>query len=644
MPYKKIKSVFILFLIISLINLPRINLEGKNLENITFDIEPEANKKWTLMLYFCADTRVTKVTSSLDNSVNYLSDCMLEAITGIVDNNLLPGSEVDINVIALYDYPYTVTDPYGHAYVYELKAASAGGSTTISDLGQTNMGDEQTLDDFIAFCKTNYPADHYALSLIDHGRAYAGFCYDYHALHPYMEYALGDCLTLPELEDALSGTNNIDVLLMNTCLGGSLELVWQLQDEVSYIIAGETTFGSNQLYSPQEYAYNLSRNPNLTPREFAQMAFNIAKTPVALPAWRDWGTCSLYDVTKMSAATLGPSFIELFNLFVESLHDELDYNPAIRTIFLRLRQQDMGTAGMAPSTAMLVDLYDCIEVIVGNSSQYHYSTIETYGNQLLAMLEPNPNGILVDHYNVWTEEHEDPAPFLQGFNICFPDSKDMFKGFLYPNMYADLNMSKMTRWDDFINRLFPTLAFDKFKLKDFYEIQLFLIDPSIKLDVFYEVTPEEVYHVGLNDAFPNSHMGTEIGIQGAEYQDDLYGNFMIRIPASSLVQTKDASDVSFMVVVNATCAASASQDVNLTVKHVIEDEIFWQESQTSDIKIGQTLTTIITTDDTMSEFEVDEIETKTKNFGLEESSGFVIYLFTSIVFAVCVIQKRKKKN
>lgn len=642
MNYKKIKPVFILILVVSLAILPRITLKGNKYENISFEIKPEANKKWTLMLYFCADTRISKVTSNLDNSENYLHDSMLEAITGIVESDLLAGSEVDINVIALYDFPYSLTDQYGHAYIYELKAASVGGNTTVADWGQTNMGDGQTLDDFVDFCKTNYPADYYALSLVDHGRAYAGFCFDYHAPHPSMTYALGDCLTLPEIENSLSGTNNVDVLIFNTCLGGSFEVAWQFVDEVSYIIAGETTLGSNQLYTPREYVYNLSRNTDMTPKEFARMAFEVGVTPVVLPEWRDWGTIAIYDLTQFPVATLGLSFMETFDLFVESLHDELDYNSS-KILFFKELRYSMGTDGLESSSSMLVDLYDCIEIIVDNQLQFHYATIGAYGAELLTMLESDPNGVLVDRYNQWDENHTYPAPYLQGFSLCFPDSKDMYHGYLYPNMYADLKVSKETRWDGFLNRLFQVLINDKFKLKDFYEIQLFIIDPSIKLDVFFEVSPEEIYHVGLNDAFPNSHMGIEIGMEGAEYYNDLFGNFMIRIPKTSLALSKANGAETFQVVVDASYAASATQDVNLTVKHITNDEIVWQKSKTHAIEIGQALTTEISTDDEMTDFEVSEIEPTTKKFGITRISNILIFSVTSIIIAALVVYRKKNK-
>ncbi len=41
------------------------------------------------------------------------------------------------------------------------------------------------------------------------------------------------------------------------------------------------------------------------------------------------------------------------------------------------------------------------------------------------------------------------------------------------------------------------------------------------------------------------------------------------------------------VVINATTAASASLPVNLTAKHVVNDEIVWKGNQIKTIKVGQ---------------------------------------------------------
>ena len=136
-------------------------------------------------------------------------------------------------------------------------------------------------------------------------------------------------------------------------------------------------------------------------------------------------------------------------------------------------------------------------------------------------------------------------------------------------------------------------------------------------------------------------MGIELGTQGAEYQDDLLGNFMIRIPTPSFQLTKANGAEVFKVVVNATTALSATQDVNLTVKHIKDNAVVWQETKTHDIDIGQALTTEVSTDDEMSDFEVTEIPTK--RFGNTNTSNVVVFSIISFVVILMVVYRRKKK-
>ncbi|MCK5298990.1 MAG: hypothetical protein KAJ76_08790, partial [Candidatus Heimdallarchaeota archaeon] len=191
--------------------------------------------------------------------------------------------------------------------------------------------------------------------------------------------------------------------------------------------------------------------------------------------------------------------------------------------------------------------------------------------------------------------------------------------------------------------LYGLLDFGQFMLPDFYEIQLFIIDPSIRLDVYFDPLddPKRGFHIGLNDNMRNNHMGVELGTLGAEYQDDLIGNVMIRVPVPSFQLSKSNGAEMFKIVVNATTAASATQDVNLTVKHVTNDEVVWEESKTHDIEVGQALTTEVSTDDEMSDFEVTEIPTK--RFGNTNTSNVVVFSIISFVVILMVVYRRKKK-
>jgi len=357
MNFKKYIPLVIIILLTSFAVLPKISIKGHITPEIKNNYTKEANKDWTVMLYFCADTRSVTVTSSIDNSGNFLHAEMTAAKQGIYTSDLLPGSESNINVIALYDYPYTPTDHDGHAVIYNLRTLTGGGVETVADWGPTNMGDPQTLNDFVDFCKTNYPADNYALTLSDHGRGYAGFCFDYHAPHPYMPYAIGDCLQVPELESALSGSNSVDLLMLDTCLGGSFEVAWQLVGEVSYIVAGETTQGGSALLHPREVIYNLSRDTTMTPLELAQVAYDTAENPQVLPSYTNWGSVSLIDLTRFPVAGLGLSFMDTFDLFTDKLVDEINYNTSKIQFFKELRN-NLETQALHSATSMMVDLYD----------------------------------------------------------------------------------------------------------------------------------------------------------------------------------------------------------------------------------------------------------------------------------------------
>ena len=601
----------------------------------TYDFSPEVNKDWTVMLYFCADTRSVNVTASIDNSGNFLHADMTDAMMHIYTTDMLPGSESDINIVVLYDYPYSPIYHNGHAVIRNLRTSAGGGVVELANWGETNMGDPQTLSDFIDFCKTNFPADNYALTLSDHGRGYAGFCYDYHAPHPYMPYALGDCLTVPELETALSGGNEVDVLMLDTCLGGSFEVAWQLMGEVSYMVAGESTQSGNALHHPREIAYNLSRDPTMTPAELARVAFDTAENPKVLPSYYDWGSVSLYDITKFPVAGTGLPFTDKFDDFTQKLVDEINYNSSKIQFFQELRSGLDATA-LHTSTSMMVDLYDFIEAVVANQAEMHYADTGNFGSELLAMLTPSPTGILQDEYHYWST-----ATYLHGFSVCHPDSYDMYKGYLYPGMYDALKISSETSWKIYLDKLYGLLDFGRFRIPDFYEIQLFIIDPSIRLAVYYEPLedPKEGFHIGLNDNFRGNHMGIEIGTPGAEYQDDLIGNVMIRVPMPSFGLSKANGAKMFKIVVNATTAASATQDVNLTVKHVVDNNVVWEETKTHDIEVGQALITEVTTDDEMSEFEVTEIPTK--RFGYSSSTNVLMLSIISLI-AIIVAYRRKK--
>ena len=97
--------------------------------------------------------------------------------------------------------------------------------------GNVSMTQPDTLADFIRFGRENYPAEHYALVLWDHGGGpLGGFGMD--------EFYPEDSMSLPELKEALDdGGVYFDFIGFDACLMATLETAYTLRDNGDYLIA-----------------------------------------------------------------------------------------------------------------------------------------------------------------------------------------------------------------------------------------------------------------------------------------------------------------------------------------------------------------------------------------------------------------------
>lgn len=111
-----------------------------------------------------------------------------------------------------------------------------GGLTLVDDdLGQMDMTDPDTLEDFINFCSANYPANRNMLIMWNHGSgAVYGFGYDEHVDDYYA------ALTLDEMQQAIRNTGvKFEMIGFDACLMGGLETACAFYDTADYLIASE---------------------------------------------------------------------------------------------------------------------------------------------------------------------------------------------------------------------------------------------------------------------------------------------------------------------------------------------------------------------------------------------------------------------
>ena len=94
-------------------------------------------------------------------------------------------------------------------------------SQELSDLGELNMGDPQTLVDFAVWGMQTYPAERYALILWDHGASWAGIAFD--------DTNGEDGINMPELDAALRTIQQqtgrrIDLIGFDACLMAQIDV------------------------------------------------------------------------------------------------------------------------------------------------------------------------------------------------------------------------------------------------------------------------------------------------------------------------------------------------------------------------------------------------------------------------------------
>ena len=149
----------------------------------------------------------------------------------------------------------------------------------MADLGEANMADGQTLVDFVTWAIQTYPADKYVLILSDHGMGWPGGWSDPTASgqgsrnFPLI-HVLGDQLYLNELDAALgeirsqTGMDKFELIGMDACLMGQLEVLTALAPHARYAVISEETEPSLG-WAYTSFLGDLQANPDMSGAELS---------------------------------------------------------------------------------------------------------------------------------------------------------------------------------------------------------------------------------------------------------------------------------------------------------------------------------------------------------------------------------------
>jgi clostripain len=365
---------------------------------------------WTFMVYLDADNNLE------------------EDAVGIFLNLSSVGSTSQVNIVVQMDRIPGYDSRYGDwtdcRRFNVTKDLAPTAENAIESLGEVNMGDPNTLKDFVNWTANSFPASHYCLVLSDHGSGSVGsVCLD--------ETSGNDWLTLPELSQALGAVPlKMDVLFFDACFMGMTEVAYQIRDYADIMVASEEAVWPGHPYN--EYLSSLAANPSMSAIEFAEV---IVSNYTDYTETKSYSSILPYRST-MSGTNLGQitDLKTAIDNFARKLNEsESTYNDEMR----RARRQAEGYEG--PYSGMYgwyMDLYHFSQLVLEYIPD---PEIRTDAAQVMTLI----SGIVVVEDNYY-------HPNSHGLSIVFPCKTDShYNDFM--NEYLTANFAKETMWDEFVS-------------------------------------------------------------------------------------------------------------------------------------------------------------------------------------------------
>jgi hypothetical protein len=184
---------------------------------------------WTFLIYGVLDT---------DN----VADVLAQDLASLTE---LPDAD-NVNVVALVDmpdpdqpgYPSQPLPGLPHFSSTKLLELDDGRWNEVRDLGEAAMDRPTTLATFVTEAVDRYPADKYAITLMDHGGGRYGGYWD-------IDQPGYNNLTIPEMRDGLlqgiqdSGIGRFEVLFHAACLMSNYETATALAPTARYMAGSE---------------------------------------------------------------------------------------------------------------------------------------------------------------------------------------------------------------------------------------------------------------------------------------------------------------------------------------------------------------------------------------------------------------------
>ena len=208
-----------------------------------------ATAKWTIMVYMSGD-------NNLEDYIVKDLELELAAL----------GSNASVQITALADrgpgYDKTRGDWQSTKLYHPTQGMLADAGSAVADWGERNLGDPDTLADFVEWSKATYPADHYALYFWGHG-------WGWHPGWTMEDDTPGsDGLDPDEVKSVMSRIGFIDVVGYDACNMAQVEIM-DLWNGHATALVGSQEYVNMDGIEYDTVISQLRANPNMTADQVA---------------------------------------------------------------------------------------------------------------------------------------------------------------------------------------------------------------------------------------------------------------------------------------------------------------------------------------------------------------------------------------
>ncbi len=412
---------------------------------------------WTCMYYLVGDG-----VGNLPDGTFYFDENMIDIFNMIE----LSGSTSEVNIVIQADDTKIWGGDQGklggtRRYLIQYdnnteKLANYTLDETVWYLKEQNMGDPNTLKDFITWAMSNFPAKHYILMLGGHGEGWLQICQDYSSgwFRPPINYLdpSTSISIVPELDDVLSYIPRLDLLYLKGCHMGQIEVFYQFRKYADIILATEN-FGAGSFKIFVAPFENLTSNPNMTAVEIAQLLVDNYN-PELEPHSSFYGNWSpLFGIPSKDMDNI----TQAVNNLTEAIIEQYPSNPITTRLMLSkaFEYSTMKTTKEDFHDPHAHELYEFAEKLCDLTK----NTIPSVYNAALEVISVIDNSSIIKHSNKTFHDYH-------GLGIFSPPRSPANRRYYYlyhfwgleilpRNRYKSLDFAEDTRWDEILDIMYP---------------------------------------------------------------------------------------------------------------------------------------------------------------------------------------------